>query len=77
MWKGTADGSSFLRQGSSLSRLLQEKVRIPVMPYYVYAITQIQGSTVFMDLFRITVTRKFANEKSKIPVIPKAILLLR
>ena len=38
MWKGAADGSSFLRKGSSLPRLLQEKVRIPVMPYYVYAI---------------------------------------
>jgi len=77
MWKGTADGSSFLRKGSSLPRLLQEKVRIPVMPYYVYAITRIQGSTVFMDLLRITVTRKFASEKSRISVIPKAILLLR
>jgi hypothetical protein len=38
MWKGTTDGSSSPRKRSSLPRLLQEKVRIPVMPYYVYAI---------------------------------------
>jgi hypothetical protein len=38
MWKGTADGNSSPRKRSSLPRLLQEKVRIPVMPYYVYAI---------------------------------------
>jgi len=38
MRKGTADGGSSLRKGSPLCRLLQEKVRISVMPYYVYAI---------------------------------------
>jgi hypothetical protein len=38
MRKRTVDGDSSFRERSSLPRLLQEKVRISIMPYYVYAI---------------------------------------
>lgn len=35
---GVVNGGSPLRKRSSLPRLLQEEIRIPAMPYYVYAI---------------------------------------
>jgi hypothetical protein len=38
MRQGAADGSSPFGKRPSLPRLLQEKVRVPAMPYYVYAI---------------------------------------